>query len=295
MFDITKVNLSEIKSKEISKRHIMEYNLLDQIKIISYEIGDFHYERVLKDYDTFRNTLKEATARSINAMGGGKVSKKTGLQITPTHYQNIYKATNETNPILGGFSSIKQMLDDIINGRTLVLINEKGEKIEEIKINKKQAKKYLKTISSPLGIWTMIVVSVRGYGQTLLKNKENFSNAAYLQLRMEAQKKCANKIRNICIKCAKNEIGAEEQAQKIRETIKEFEDKKISEMTQERHQEIIKEGALHENTDRKSIIKRTIQLAEPLIQDITGTILLFNPSQLIDYTDFGLENNEEDK
>lgn len=295
MFDITKVNLSEEKSKEFIKRHIMEYNLLDQIKIISYEIGDFHYERVLKDYDTFRSTIKEATARSIHAMGKGKVSKKTKLQISPTHYQNIYKATNETNPILGGFSSIKQMLDDIVNGRTLYLINEKGEKIEEIKVNKTQAKKYLKTISSPLGIWTMIVVSVRGYGQTLLKNGEDFSNAAYLQLRMEAQKKCANKIRNICIRCAKNEIGAEEQAIQIRETIKEFEDKKISEMSQERHREIIYEGALHANTDRKTIIHRTIQLAEPLIQDITGKMLLFNPSELIDYTDFGFKNNEGDK
>jgi len=295
MFDITKVNLSEEKSKEISKRHIMEYSLLDQIKIISYEIGDFHYERVIKDYDTFRDTLKEATARSINAMGVGKVSKKTGLQISPTHHQNIYKATNETNPILGGFSSMKQMLDDIINGRPLDIINEKGEKVEEIRINKTQAKKYLKTISTPLGIWTMIVVSVRGYGQTLIKNKEDFSNAAYLQLRMEAQKKCSYKIRNICIKCAKNEIGEEEQARLIRETIKEFEDKKISEMSQERHREIVNEGALHANTDRKSIIQRTIQLAEPIILDITGKFLIVNPSQMIDYTYFGLENSKEDK
>jgi len=50
MLDITNVNLTEEQGSKISKRHIMEHSLLDQIKIISYEIGDFHYERVLKDY-----------------------------------------------------------------------------------------------------------------------------------------------------------------------------------------------------------------------------------------------------
>lgn len=288
MFDITKLDLTSEQESHIVKRHIMEHSLLDQIKIISYEIGDFHYERVLKDYDTFRETIKEATARSINAMGKGKVSKTTNLQISPTHHSNIYNATNETNPIIGGFSAMKHMLDDIINGRALYIVDEYGNIKEEVKINKRQAKKYLNTISSPLGLWTMIVVSVRGYGEILLKNGEDFKDAAYLQLRMEAQKKCQNKIRNICISCAKNEIGAEKQAILIREAIKEFEEKIIKELPYERHQQIIREGALHEMTDRKSIIKRTIELAEPLIEDITGKLLLITPSEMINYEEFGI-------
>jgi len=189
-------------------------------------------------------------------MAKGKVSKATNIQISPTHHSNVYNATNETNPIIGGFSAMKHMLDDIINGRTLYIVDEYGDIKEEVKINKKQAKKYLKTISSPLGLWTMIVVSVRGYGETLLKNGEDFKDAAYLQLRMEAQKKCQNKIRNICISCAKNGTGAESQAGLIKAAIKEFEDKIIKELPYEKHQQIIEEGVLHKMTDRKSIIKR---------------------------------------
>lgn len=268
----------------IEVKDINTFTETDQIKIIGYEIGANHMKRILSDYDKdyLRNLIKEASARSINTHLKGRVSKVDGHVIMPTYVSDQIELYDLKNPVIGGFFTFKQMLNDIVNGRTITKVDEEGNVIEVFKFNKKQADRYLTTLFSPIGLWTIIVVSVRAYAEQVIKNGDNLEGARYLQVRLEAKNKCQNKIKNICIDCARGKYSVSDQALLIKNTIEDYESKIIQNLPREIFEEITKEGVLHRQTDRKSILKKTIQMAEPIIEDITKMLTLVKTSDMID-------------